>query len=379
MSLHPNSVLERLPSLKLVVIDIRILCDTEHPLSLGPAITRREEFIYIPDRDADEDTMALNFRTGDGFTVRHLFQDILRLPVLVLSAGAGDEAIYRRRCDAMRVAELFCGVVDKNAFLQKYVQVHDLALQEILLFDKNLSPANPVDYQLAASVGLLVGPPEFASSPRVPHVAIAPELHGYIRGFSSRYLESTGPILNYYEQTREGKTPLPPELLSGPRSIRALVLDIDGSCTDGCRIFSQDGREWKRFGQKDLQALRHWVAAGKILCFLTGESNPVVVRWAEACGVDSERNLVQGASHQKVQHLQRLATQFQLKLGEIAYMGDDTNDLGVLELISEQNGFAACPQNAVPQILHIPGIHLMPSYGGSGACADVVAAIAGRT
>ncbi|MDR0728490.1 MAG: hypothetical protein LBF21_02705 [Puniceicoccales bacterium] len=378
MSLDPNSVVECLASLKLVAIDISVLCDAEHPLSLGPTMTRRGEFIYIPDRDADGDTTALNFRTGDGFTVRNLFQGVLRLPVLVLSADARDEPIYRRRCDAMRVTELFCGVGDKNAFLQKYAQAHGLALREVLLFDKNLSPANPGDCQLATAVGLLVGSPGFASHPQAPHVAIAPEPHGYVRGFSSRYLESTGPVLAYHDQTREGKAQLAPELLSGPGPIRALVLDIDGSCTDGCRIFSQDGREWKRFCRRDLRALRHWVATGKTLCFLTGESNPVVVRWAEACGVDPEKNLIQGASHQKVQHLQHLSTQFRLKLGEIAYMGDDTNDLGVLELLSEQNGFAACPANAVPQILEIPGIHLMPSYGGSGACVDVIAAVARR-
>jgi 3-deoxy-D-manno-octulosonate 8-phosphate phosphatase (KDO 8-P phosphatase) len=378
MSLNPNSVLERLSSLKRVVIDIQVLCDLEHPLSLGPAMTRRGEFIYIPDEDADGDTMALNFRTGDGFTVRNLFRGVLGLPVLVFSADARNESIYRRRCEAMRVTELFCGVEDKNAFLQKYSQEHGLALREFLLFDKNLSPDNPSDYQLAASVGLLVGPAEFASNPQVPYVAIAPEPHGTVRGFSSRYLESTGPILAYYDQTREGKAQLTSEFLSGPRPIRALVLDIDGTCTDGCRIFSADGREWKRFCQKDLQALRQWVDSGKILCFLTGESNSVVVRWAEACGVDPKKNLIMEAAHLKVQHLLRLATQFRLKLGEIAYMGDDTNDLGVLELISEQNGFAACPKNAVPPILNIPGVHPLSSYGGSGACAElIVAAITG--
>jgi YrbI family 3-deoxy-D-manno-octulosonate 8-phosphate phosphatase len=186
-------------------------------------------------------------------------------------------------------------------------------------------------------------------------------------------------IQAYYAQTREEKARVTLELLSTePQMIRALILDIDGTCTNACRIFSQDGREWKRFCQKDLQALHRWIDAGKILCFLTGDSSNIVVRWAETCGVNPSQQLIRNAAHLKVQHLHRIAAQFHLRLGEIAYMGDDTNDLGILEHLAEQNGFAACPQNAVPQILAIPGIHLMPSYGGSGACADVIAAIAGR-
>jgi 3-deoxy-D-manno-octulosonate 8-phosphate phosphatase KdsC-like HAD superfamily phosphatase len=378
MTLSPSSVSEHLASIRCVVVDMSVLCDAEQLLSLGPTITPKGDFLYIPDKDAAETTSALSFKTYDGIAIRNLFQDVLHFPICVITSDTQYENIYHQRCAAMHVSEIFCGISDKFTFLQDYSQKHGFALKNILLFDRNLSPHNIQDQQLATSIGLLVGTDAFSMHKSVPYVNIAPEPHGYVRGFSHRYLESMTPIQAYHAQTREEKAQVSSKLLSTePQMIRALILDIDGTCTNACRILSQDGREWKRFCQKDLQALRQWVDSGKILCFLTGDGSNNIVRWAEICRVDPSQYLIRDATHLKVQHLHRMATQLHLQLGEIAYMGDDTNDLGVLEHIAERNGFAACPQNAVPQILAIPGIHLMPSYGGNGACADMIAAIAG--
>ncbi|MDR0444857.1 MAG: hypothetical protein LBG98_01030 [Puniceicoccales bacterium] len=378
MTLPASTISAHLASIRCVVIDMSILCNAEQPLSLGPTVTREGDFLYIPDEDAAEATNALSFKTYDGFAIRNLFQDVLHLPICVITSDTRYETIYRRRCAAMHVSEIFCGISNKFTFLQNYSQKHGFALKNILLFDRNLFLHSIQDRQLAASVGLLVGADAFSTYESVPYVNIAPEPHGYVRGFSHRYLEPMTSIQAYHAQTREEKAQPIPELLSTESPmIRALVLDIDGTCTNACRIFSQDGREWKRFCQRDLRALRQWVDAGKILCFLTGDGSNNIVRWAETCGVDPSQQLIRDAAHLKVQYLRQMATQFHLQLREITYMGDDTNDLGVLEHIAEQGGFAACPQNAVPQILAIPGIHLMPSYGGNGACADVIAALAG--
>ncbi|MDR2419780.1 MAG: hypothetical protein LBD40_00420 [Puniceicoccales bacterium] len=371
-------VSKRLPLIQCVVVDMSSLCDAAHPLSLGPDFTEEGDFLYISDKNASQKTHALSFKTYDGFAIRNLFQNVLGQRILILSHDTAHEVIYRRRCDAMGVSDFFFPEPDKWMFLQHYAQEHGFALDHILLFDHSLSAKNPRDRQLASSVALFVGAHEFAADAAVPYVEVAAEPHGYVRAFAHAHLESMESIQSYYAKTREGKISESSATSVEAKPIRALVLDIDGTCTNACRIFSQDGREWKRFCKKDLQALRQWVDSGKILCFLTGECSSIVVRWAEICGVDPERHLIMEAAHLKVQYLHQIAEQFHLQLEEMAYMGDDVNDLGILEHVAEQNGFAACPQNAVPQILKIPGIHLVPSCGGSGACADVVAVLAER-
>jgi 3-deoxy-D-manno-octulosonate 8-phosphate phosphatase (KDO 8-P phosphatase) len=365
--------------IRCVVVDMSSLCDADHPLSLGSGVMEEGDFLYIPDKNVSQKTHALSFKTYDGFAIRNLFQNVLGTKILILSHDTLHEVIYHRRCDTMHVSDFFFPEPDKWTFLQHYAQEHGFALDRILLFDHSLSAKNPRDQQLASSVALFVGDHEFASDASISYVEVAAEPHGYVRAFAHAHLESMESIQAYYAKTREGKVLKSSATSADAKPIRALVLDIDGTCTNACRIFSADGREWKRFCKKDLQALRQWVDSGKILCFLTGECSPIVVRWAEICGVDPERHLIMEAAHLKVQHLHQIAGQFHLQLEEIAYMGDDINDLGILEHVAEQNGFAACPQNAVPQILKIPSVHLVPSYGGNGACADVVATLAERS
>jgi 3-deoxy-D-manno-octulosonate 8-phosphate phosphatase KdsC-like HAD superfamily phosphatase len=66
-------------------------------------------------------------------------------------------------------------------------------------------------------------------------------------------------------------------------------------------------------------------------------------------------------------------------LGEVAYIGDELNDVGILEQIIEENGIGACPKNALPDVRNLPGIHRLESEGGDGAIAEFVEIIQERS
>jgi YrbI family 3-deoxy-D-manno-octulosonate 8-phosphate phosphatase len=151
--------------------------------------------------------------------------------------------------------------------------------------------------------------------------------------------------------------------------IRALVCDIDGTCTDGFKFYGEDGSLWKRFSSLDIQALKTWNRAGNLSFFITGESGPIAKKFAEQCHIPME-HVFGNAGSQKVKILCKICQQHALTFGEIAYIGDDMNDLGIIEFLIQENGVAACPANAMPLIQEIPHISKLQAAGGQGSVAE---------
>ena len=90
-------------------------------------------------------------------------------------------------------------------------------------------------------------------------------------------------------------------------------------------------------------AIAQWIKLGGLVAIITGKSSEIVRRRKEELGI---QELAQGVSN-KVSELNKLLKKYELTLEEVAYIGDDINDLGVMRKV----GFSACPKDAVTEVL----------------------------
>lgn len=145
--------------------------------------------------------------------------------------------------------------------------------------------------------------------------------------------------------------------------IKWIILDVDGVLTDGKLIYTSNGEEVKEFSAKDGLGLAAAHKACLSLGIITARVSPMVERRANELKFDA---LLMGHAN-KTDALRSLCESHHIKLENIAYMGDDLNDLGALSLV----GLPMAPQNAAPEVKRVA--QFVSNYnGGSGAVRDAV-------
>jgi 3-deoxy-D-manno-octulosonate 8-phosphate phosphatase (KDO 8-P phosphatase) len=115
--------------------------------------------------------------------------------------------------------------------------------------------------------------------------------------------------------------------LEKARQIKLLVLDVDGVLSDGRLLYSNSGDEIKAFYTPDGLGIKLLQNEGVKVAIITGRSSAIVSRRARELGIE---HLVQGRDD-KLEALQELLLQLDLKLSATAYMGDDLPDLGAIQ------------------------------------------------
>ena len=152
---------------------------------------------------------------------------------------------------------------------------------------------------------------------------------------------------------------LSPEILRKASRIELLLTDCDGVLTDAGVYYSAEGEALKRFSMRDgmgFERLRKLanVDAG----IITGENSPIVSRRAEKLKV---KELHLGIKN-KLQVLQAILQERNLQADQVAFIGDDMNDLEIMS----QVGLTACPADALPPIKAIAD-YTCTNAGGHGA------------
>ena len=145
--------------------------------------------------------------------------------------------------------------------------------------------------------------------------------------------------------------------------IRCLVLDVDGVLTKGDITYTSSGEELKTFHAKDGMGLAIAHAMGLQTAIITGRTSSIVERRAKELKISH----VQMGSHNKSAGLQVVLDILQVEPQEVAYMGDDLNDLGVMSRV----GLAMTPQDGVPEIKDIAH-YICQANGGEGAVREAV-------
>ena len=143
--------------------------------------------------------------------------------------------------------------------------------------------------------------------------------------------------------------------------IRLILFDVDGVLTDGRVVLHGDGSESKQFHIRDGIVMVWAERVGLKIGLLSARTSTTTVERAAQLGITLVR---QGVSS-KVDAYDEIVTELGLRDEEVAYMGDDIVDIGVLSRV----GLAAAPADGVPEVRE--RVHwVAPSAGGAGAARD---------
>ena len=145
--------------------------------------------------------------------------------------------------------------------------------------------------------------------------------------------------------------------------IKLVLLDVDGTLTDGGIYRGNNGEELKRFNVKDGYAIVNAQKLGIEFGIITGRKSELVEIRSNELKI---KYLYQGISEKTV-ILEEIMQKTGLKKEEIAYMGDDLNDI----LIMKQSGLTGAPKDAADEVIQIVDF-VSGKNGGSGAVREFV-------
>ena len=145
--------------------------------------------------------------------------------------------------------------------------------------------------------------------------------------------------------------------------IKLVLLDVDGTLTDGGIYRGNNGEELKRFNVKDGYAIVNAQKLGIEFGIITGRKSELVEIRSNELKI---KYLYQGISEKTV-ILEEIMQKTGLKKEEIAYMGDDLNDI----LIMKQSGLTGSPKDAADEVIQIADF-VSEKNGGSGAVREFV-------
>lgn len=145
--------------------------------------------------------------------------------------------------------------------------------------------------------------------------------------------------------------------------IEALILDIDGVLSDGGIVWAGDAIESKTFFVRDGLAMKLWQAKGKKLALLSGRpSLPTHVR-AKELGIS---HVIQDRSDKRP-GFAKLLTELTVNAEQVAYVGDDTPDLPILQ----QVGLAVAVADACSEVVRAAQF-VTQTPGGRGAARETI-------
>ncbi|MDR7208991.1 HAD-IIIA family hydrolase [Flavobacterium piscis] len=150
---------------------------------------------------------------------------------------------------------------------------------------------------------------------------------------------------------------------------KLILTDIDGVWTDGGMYYDNTGNEFKKYNTSD--------SAGILFCrlltipvgIITGEKNNIIQNRANKLGIDI---LFMGIKN-KLEVVKDLCLKFNISISDVAYIGDDINDIQVLMNV----GISACPINAPNYVKKHTNL-LLTKEGGDGAFREFVEKIIGE-
>lgn len=148
--------------------------------------------------------------------------------------------------------------------------------------------------------------------------------------------------------------------------IKLLAMDVDGTLTDGRIYIGTDGEVMKAFDVKDGYGIVQFRKMGGIPAIITGRQSRIVEQRCRELGITE----LHQAINDKLECLMQLAEKYGLSTDQIAYIGDDLNDLDCLQYA----GLSACPSNAV-QAVQSSVDFVCTAPGGRGAVREFIESV----
>ena len=111
--------------------------------------------------------------------------------------------------------------------------------------------------------------------------------------------------------------------------VKLLALDVDGVLTDGGLYYSDSGEELKKFNVKDGQGIKLVMQAGIEVAIISANNSTATLHRAKKLGI--ERAFI--GIDNKIATLKQICTELNLSLAQVAYIGDDLQDLPILQSV----------------------------------------------
>ncbi len=146
--------------------------------------------------------------------------------------------------------------------------------------------------------------------------------------------------------------------------VKLFLTDVDGVLTDGGMYYTENGDELKKFCVYDGMGLQIIQNSGIKTGIITSENRALNQRRAGKLGL----NFVYQGVKDKLKLVNELCEKLDISLKEVAYVGDDINDLDLLQNV----GWPACPANAMESIKSVPNIKQLETEGGKGAVREYI-------
>ncbi|ERK53640.1 HAD family hydrolase [Leptotrichia sp. oral taxon 879] len=151
--------------------------------------------------------------------------------------------------------------------------------------------------------------------------------------------------------------------------IKLILLDVDGTLTDGGIYLGNSGEELKKFNVKDGYAILNAQKLGIEFGIITGAESELLKKRAEKLNI---KYLYQGISEKTI-ILDEIMQISGLQKEEIAYMGDDLNDIKIMK----KSGFSGTPLDGVNEAKIIADF-VSTKNGGEGAVREFIEIILKR-
>jgi len=146
-----------------------------------------------------------------------------------------------------------------------------------------------------------------------------------------------------------------------------LIMDVDGTLTDGKIYMSNTGELMKAFNIKDGAGIHDILIPARITpVIITGRTSDIVLNRCKELGITEVH---QGVGNKIKKLIAVIGGED--KLNTVAYIGDDINDLSCMKPVKEAGGLVGCPADAVQKVKDIAD-YVAPHNGGDGAVRDFI-------
>ena len=148
-------------------------------------------------------------------------------------------------------------------------------------------------------------------------------------------------------------------------NIKYLVMDVDGTLTDGKIYMSPTGELFKAFNIKDGCGIATILPKHSIIpVIITARESQIVLNRAEELNISH----VYQSCRDKLSKLREVCND---RLDEVAYIGDDLPDLEVMMAVKEAKGLVGCPADAVEAVKSVAD-YVCEKSGGDGAVREFI-------
>lgn len=158
------------------------------------------------------------------------------------------------------------------------------------------------------------------------------------------------------------------------KNIKMLVMDVDGTLTDGKIYMGENGELFKAFDVKDGCGIKDILPKyGIIPIIITARNSKILQKRCKELGIEA---LFQGVQN-KDEKLRELIESFnqtaETKIGfsNVAYIGDDILDLQCMIPIKKDGGIVGCPQDAIDEVKNLSDF-VSEKKGGDGAVREFI-------